>query len=108
MADYSIAQRTNPLFHDLCCQLSILCKGETTIYSITGLDELRSLPQIIDLTTYYQAGQTIGKDGTTAQIFARIHVVVKDENELKEIKQQIARILSVQDMNGHSIIINTL
>lgn len=108
MADYSIAQRTNPLFHDICCQLSILCKAETTIYTVIGLEELRALPQVIDLTTYYREGQTIGKVGTTAQIFARIHVVVKNKEELNNLKKQVVSILCVQDKKGNSVIIDTL
>lgn len=108
MADYSLIQRNNPKFKDLCCQISLLCKGETTIHSIKGLELLRSLPQIIDLTTYYQTGETVGKDGTTSQIFARIHIVVRNHHELNHLKQLIFQTLSVEDKEGNQLIINTL
>ncbi|MBR5678280.1 MAG: ATP-grasp domain-containing protein [Paludibacteraceae bacterium] len=108
MADYSLKERNNPNFKDLCCQISILCKGDTTIYSIKGLEELRSLSQIIDLTTYYHPGETVGKEGTTAQIFARVHIVVRTQKELTSIKQHIFQTLSVQDKFGNQLIIKTL
>ena len=108
MADYSLLERNNPHFEDLCCQISILCKGETTIHSVSGIEELRSMPQIIDFTEYYQPNETIGKDGTTAQIYARVHIVVHNKKELTTIKQHIFRTLSVQDRSGNQLIIKTV
>lgn len=106
MADYSIAQRSNPLFHNLCCQLSILCKAETTIYTIIGLEELRALPQVIDLTTYYREGQTIGKVGTTAQIFARIHIVAESMEGLENVIRSVKNTLIVKNRKGENLIID--
>ena len=106
MADYSIAQRSNPLFHNLCCQLSILCKAETIIDSIIGLEDVRALPQVIDLTTYYQEGQTIGKIGTTSQIFARIHIVAESMEGLNNVIRSVKNTLIVKNRKGENLIID--
>lgn len=107
MADYSLSDRVNPNFPDICCQLSILCKSEK-IERILGKDIISNIPEIIDATYYYNEGETVGKEGTTAQIIARLHIVVHDEESLDNILATVNNSFSVMNDQGENIVIKFL
>lgn len=104
MADYRLSERIEPNFHDLCCQLSILCKSEK-IKKIIGKDIISQMPEVIDATYYYNEGDTVGKEGTTAQILARLHIVVQDKLCLDNVLAKIDTSFSVINEKGEDIII---
>lgn len=106
MSDKRLTIVANPKFKDVCCQLSILCRSEM-ISKIVGVDLIEKIPEIIDMKIYHHEGESIGKEGTTAQIFARIHVVAKSKTHLDELIQMIKKTLIVTNTKGDNIIINT-
>jgi biotin carboxylase len=104
MSEQQLSQVANPVFPDLCIQLSIICKSET-INSIEGWEYITKLPQVIDATKYYKPGDSIGQQGTTASIFARLHLVCKDEEQYKTLLQDIQSNLQVYNNDKQNIII---
>ena len=104
MSEQQLSQVANPVFPDLCIQLSIICKSET-INSIEGWEYITKLPQVIDATKYYNPGDSIGQQGTTASIFARLHLVCKDEEQYKTLLQDIQSNLQVYNKDKQNIII---
>ena len=106
MDNRRISQIATPYFDDVCCQVSVLCKTDC-IHSIDGQDELNNIPEIIDTLYSYEVGDTIGKQGTAAQIFARFHIVSHTMEKLKEILDIIKSTLVVKNKQGENIIIDT-
>ncbi|MBP5562818.1 MAG: hypothetical protein J6X51_02145 [Bacteroidales bacterium] len=107
MAEYDISERDNPCFKNICSQIGLLCKSRK-IKKIKGVDVLRQKKEIIDVSINYKEGDTIGLEGTTAQIFGVVHCVVKDLQELHEIKKFIFENIHVFDENSEDIIIRNL
>lgn len=105
MANYKLSESVSPKFKDICCQLSILCKSDK-IFKISGKDAIQRLPEVIDSTFYYNEGDTIGKEGTTAQIFSRMHIVAKNEKILNRVIRDIKLSLSVTNELGEDIVID--
>lgn len=105
MSEVRLAGYINPAFNDVCCQLSLLGKSER-IARIIGQEEIEKIPEILDASYYYCEGETIGKQGTTAQIFARIHLVAASKEKLDEIINKIKNTLIVENDKGENLIIN--
>lgn len=104
MDDERIALKSNPLFKQTCCQLSVLCKSEK-IYKIYGKEWISNTPEIIDALYTYKEGDMVGVQGTSAQIVARFHIVVANEKHLEEIIKGIKENFIIVNVNGDNIII---
>lgn len=107
MAEYDISERDNPCFKNLCSQIGLLCESRT-IGKVEGVNVLRQKKEIIDVSINYKEGDTIGPEGTTAQIFGVAHCVVKDLDELQELKKFIFENIHVFDKQGRDMIIKCL
>lgn len=104
MSDQRLAELANPHFKNICTQISIICRTDS-IASIKGWNEIVSLPQVINAMPMLRVGQSVGKQGTTASMFARLHVVVNTIEELKDVKQYIYSTLKVENKKGDNIVI---
>lgn len=104
MSDRRIADTANPCFKDICSQLSVICQSDI-IAKIEGWDDITSMPQVIDAMQVYEEGDSVGKQGTTASIFARLHIVVKSLDELRTIKQKVYSTLKVINEAGENLVI---
>ena len=104
MDDNRIIEKSNPLFLNLCCQLSVLCKSEE-IYKILGKEWISDTREIIDALYTYNEGDVVGAQGTSAQIAARFHIVSDDEEHLEKIIRGIKENFVVINAEGENIII---
>ena len=104
MSDKRIAEVATPRFKDICSQLSIICKTDK-IAAIEGWDEIVRLPQIIDAMPMLRVGQTVGKQGTTASMFARLHIVTNTPQELRTVKDYVFSTLRVKNEKGDNLVI---
>ena len=104
MSDRRIADIANPCFKDVCSQLSIICESDK-IAKIEGWKEIAEMPQVIDAMKMFKEGDVVGKQGTTASIFARLHIVVKNLDELEAIKSTVYSILKVKNEIGENLVI---
>lgn len=107
MSDDNLAGIINPIFNDVCCQLSLLGKSER-IAKISGKELVEALPEVIDASYYYREGEEIGKQGTTAQIFARIHIVAASFDRLKEVIRIIKDSLIVKNNKDENLILDNM
>lgn len=105
MATLQLSQIAKPDFSDLCIQLSMICQSQT-IHHIEGWDYIMKIRQIIDATKYFEEGDTIGQQGTTASIFARLHIVCKNEQEYSNVLHEIKSNLKVYNALNENIIID--
>lgn len=104
MLDTRIADVANPYFKDVCCQLSIICQSDK-IVKINGWQDISQMQQVIDAMQMLTEGDVVGEQGTTASIFARLHVVVKNLEELNLLKNKVYSILTVENEMGENIVI---
>ena len=104
MSDDRIANIATPCFKNICSQLSIICKTDR-IYSIQGWDKIFNEPRIIDAMQMLKEGQTVGQQGTTSSMFARLHIVVDSVDELNDICDTIYSSLRVTNDKGEDLVI---
>lgn len=77
------------------------------IATIQGLDIVKSMKSIVDVTVYYEVGhECITKHlNTLDQLFARVMVVSDSETELYSILSEIRNTVKVLDSEGNDLII---
>ena len=107
MSEQHISEIANPRFRNICSQLSIICRSEK-VAEIEGWQDVVNTPQIVDAVQMHKVGSVIGKQGTTASIFARLHIVVNDKNELNLIIDKVYSTLKVRNDKGENIVIRCL
>lgn len=100
-----ISEIASPDFKDICCQLSVLCRS-AKIERIIGKDLVQAIPEVIDSLFSFREGDTIGKEGTSSQIFAKLHIVAHSFQDLKRVLSSIKDCLHVFDENNQDIIID--
>ena len=105
-ADESITPRINPMLGKACCTLSILAKP-AKIAKIIGLEEIRSYPETVAVTQWYQEGEEITPDaiGTQKQICMRITLATESMQSLADTIRKVYRTLDVMDEEGKSILL---
>lgn len=107
MSDKRIADTATPRFKNICSQLSIICESDK-IAKIEGWQDILGIPQVIDAMQTYKEGEEIGKQGTTASIFARLHVVAKNQNELEMVINKVYSSLKVKNEVGDNLVISCI
>ena len=105
MSDKRLADLINPDFKDVCCQISLLGKSER-IARICGQELVENMPEVLDASYFYKEGDEIGKQGTTAQIFARIHIAAESMERLDDVIRSIKNTLIVENSKGDNLIID--
>lgn len=78
-----------------------------TIATIEGMDVIREIEEIGNITQYWNVGDTILPKhlSTLDQLFARIPIIVKGKERLAEIMSSIKENISVKDTEGNEMII---
>lgn len=104
MSAKRLSSFATPRFKKICSQLSIICQTDR-IEKIEGWETIVNMPQMIDALQTYKEGDEIGGQGTTASIFARLHIVVDSLIELEEVKNKIYSTLKVKNKLGDNLII---
>lgn len=104
MADFSIAEKDNPRFKNLCLNLCILGK-EAKVARIVGQEYVENLPEVIHANFMKQVGDKIGMDGTTTQKIANLHLVLKDRDDMNRVVADIQEHLHVYDSEGNDLVL---
>ena len=97
-------QKENPDFDEYCGMIHIPGISDKHIASISGLEEISSLPFVLEICEELRAGQTVGKEGTTAQTVVSVWLKGKNYEEYKKNVQTVRSKLCVLDDQGNSII----
>ena len=96
----------NPYFKECCGMVHISGVPGQKIAKIDGLDEIRKLPNVLEVSEDLRVGQTIGKEGTTAQELLSVWVKGKDWHEYEQIILKIESMYKVYDEQGNSLVIS--
>lgn len=104
MADFSIAEKDDPRFKDLCLNLCILGK-EAKVERIEGQEFVESMPEVIHSIFLKQKGDQIGPDGNTSQKIANLHLVVKDRKDMNRVIADIQSHFHAYDGTGNDLVL---
>ena len=76
------------------------------IAEIIGIDKVKTLPGVVDVTQYYDVGHSCLPNhiNTLDQLFARIMVVETSKDDLRHKLKEIRRLVSVRDENKNELI----
>ncbi len=97
-------KKENPHFKECCGMVHISGVPEQKIAKIEGLEDIRALPNILEVSEDLRVGQTVGKEGTTAQELLSVWVKGKDWQEYEQIIQTIESMYKVYDAQGNSLV----
>lgn len=90
MGDEEIASKVNPLFEEPAFNVSCLC-APGTIRQISGVEEVKALPEVYDVVIGHEPGETITEQmrGLLAQITVRVLGSVTNNEALFPIMRKI-------------------
>ncbi len=88
------------------CALTILLKAGS-IKTIAGLDEVMAMSEVINVTKYYNEGDTIREEfiGTMKQMLLKIHIYTNHKQTMFKTIDNIKTIIKVSDQNGNNMIL---
>lgn len=107
MADFSIKEKDNPRFKDLCLNLCILGKS-AKVARIEGKEFIEKLPELINASFLKDVGDQIGMDGTTAQKIANLHLVLKGRDDMERVLSEIQAKFHVYDEEGNDLVLELM
>ncbi len=97
-------EKENPHFKDCCGMIHISGIPEQKIAKIEGIDEVRAIPNVIEVSEDLRVGQTIGKEGTTAQELLSVWIKAENWLEYTQVIKKIENIYKVYDEQGNSLV----
>ncbi len=104
MADYCIAERDTPFFKKPCCNLYVALRaGLITV--MDGVQEVRKLPGVLNVTEMCGVGTEIKKTGSLDQVCLRMHLIGDDRESLAKVIERVYDTLHILDENGEDMIL---
>ena len=106
MSEKDLSQYANPAYDKRSCALVVILKSGT-IGKIEGLEEIKALPQNINITQFYDEGEVVPPTviGNLGQSLCRMHFVADNWEELKQAVQFANRTLKVTSTTGENMIV---
>ena len=106
MGEPNLKEKANPLFETPAFNVSCLSLPGT-IKSITGIDEVKQFPQVIDAVMAHVSGETITEKmrGLLAQITIRVLGTANDKAELLPVMQKINNTIHIIGTNGNELML---
>lgn len=104
MSDELLAAKAKPFLDGFGCKLSPLVRVGN-IKTISGLDEIAKIPEMLSINPSYSDGDTVTAVGTLKQIVCRFFFVAASKQRLSEIIDQIQHTLTVIDDAGENMLL---
>lgn len=106
MGEEDIAPKVKPEFETPAFNVSCLC-APGTIKEITGLDEVKKMPEVEDVVAAYTPGETITEQmrGLLAQISIRVLGSVDKKESLLPTMQKINETLHILGEDGRELLL---
>lgn len=100
-------EQDNPHFTKTCCNYYITLKaGE--ISSISGLDEVEKMPQVLQNATFKKIGDKISDTNSLDRVIYRLHVMDESPEDLAYTLEKISDTLRILDQHGNEMQIEQL
>ena len=74
------------------------------ICSVEGLSDLLAMDNVVSIPVTKNIGTTVAHTGTVGQVFAFVHFVCQDKNELKDMIGTIHDTLKIYDEQGNNLV----
>ena len=104
MADFSIAERDDPFIRVPCVNLYIALKpGKVAVFD--GVDEVRRIPGVLNVTELFGLGKTVEKTGSLTQVCLRMHVTGESREAVDGTLERIYDTLDIRDEDGNDMIL---
>lgn len=104
MADYTIADRDNAYFKDVCYRFNLI-GNPGRVAKIEGFDYLQNMDNIIHASLLKQEGDEVGLPGTTATQLLCAYAVVKDHSHFKRLLDDVYENVRFLDTEGKNLVI---
>ena len=100
-------KHVNPKWNKFGCNITLLSKP-SKIGKIEGINEVLSMPGVIDVFPSYREGDIIPETaiGTLQQVILRIFAVAESKKELAAIMNKIHQTISVTSTNNENLLLD--
>lgn len=107
MCEPSDINKINPLFNGKYASTISFPLSVGVISSVNGFNEIKKIPEVIDVTCFYSEGDEIVQKhiNTLDQLFARAIIVAESKFELFKILQIIRSIVTIKNQEGKEMIL---
>lgn len=96
-------ERENPFFRETCAMVKLIGTPMKKICRFEGIDRVKRRDDVIEIIPMLSIGDTVGADGTTAQILATIWYKCKAGADPIELAHAIAKELVIEDELGENL-----
>ena len=102
--DFDLEKLADPRFDNVYSTISLIVHPGH-IDKIVGLEELKKMDSVLDVSPWYHDGQTIDKSliGTQRQISCRVTLKTKDRKSMADAIDRVYEVYDVIDENGNSL-----
>ncbi len=100
-------KQDNPHFTKTCCNYYITLKAGT-ITSISGIDEVEKMPQVLQNATFKKIGDVISPTNSLDRVIYRLHVMEDSPEGLARVLEKISKTLRILDQNGNEMQVEEL
>lgn len=106
MGTESIVDKAIPDFETPAFNVSCLC-APGTIKEITGIEEVKAMPEVEDVVIAHAPGETITEQmkGLLAQITVRVLGSVRSKDDLLPVMQKIDNTIKILDAAGNNLLL---
>ena len=98
----NVKEQDNPYFTKTCVNYYITLKAGT-ITSISGLEEIEKMPQVLQNATFKKIGDVISATNSLDRVIYRLHVMDDTPEALAKTLEKISRTLRVNDQHGNEM-----
>jgi len=99
--------RETPNFKDCCGMIHIMGVPGKEIAHVSGIENIWAHENVLDVCQELFVGQTIGKDGTTAQELLSVWLKAKDWDAFALVVEEIKSMLEVYDSENNSLVLKS-
>lgn len=104
MAEFSIAERDEAFITTPCCNLYIALKPGT-ITTLDGVDRVRAIPEVLNVTELFGVGTVIEKTGSLNQVCMRMHLLGDSREKLAAAIDRVYEELNILDEKGQDMVL---
>jgi biotin carboxylase len=99
MIGWDVKKHDNPYFKQhCCCMLFPVLPGK--VERIDGLDEIKKMPEVFNITNMHNVGDTIELSGSLRQLLLRIYLCANDKEKLIAAINKINSLLRITSVEG--------
>lgn len=97
-------EKETPYFKDCCGMIHIVGEPGEQIAHYSGIDQISKLDGVLEICQELNVGQTIGKDGTTAQNLLSVWLKAPNWQDYDRLIMSIKQMLVVTNSSGESLV----